>query len=67
MGREGWKGNIMPGPVSKSFRGASGKTPLVPTWMEDRRADWQKRQGAACTCLGTDEYCPCQNVERSVQ
>lgn len=22
----------------------------------------QKAQGAKCLCLGSDEYCPCQNV-----
>lgn len=28
------------------------------------RSQWQIDQGNACGCLGHDEYCPCQNVER---
>lgn len=27
-------------------------------------SDWQKRQGAECSCGGSDDMCPCQNVER---
>ena len=27
--------------------------------------DWQKRQAAECSCKGSDEYCPCQNVDMS--
>lgn len=30
-------------------------------------SDWQKRQAASCGCKGTDEYCPCQNIDRSVE
>ena len=29
----------------------------------DQRAIWQIRQGAACSCLGFDDMCPCQNIE----
>ena len=25
---------------------------------------WQMRQANECLCGGSDEYCPCQNVER---
>jgi hypothetical protein len=25
-------------------------------------ADDQRRQGQVCSCRGTDDYCPCQNV-----
>lgn len=31
--------------------------------MTDLRSDWQKRQAALCSCKGTDDYCPCQNVD----
>ena len=33
-------------------------TDRIPTIAE------QKAQGAACSCRGTDDYCPCQNVVR---
>lgn len=33
-------------------------TDRIPTIAE------QKAQGAKCGCLGTDDYCPCQNVVR---
>jgi hypothetical protein len=26
--------------------------------------DWQRRQAAECSCKGSDDMCPCQNVER---
>ncbi len=29
----------------------------------DLLAPWQRDQGARCGCRGTDEFCPCQNVE----
>jgi hypothetical protein len=33
--------------------------------MTDTRAEWQKRQGAACGCGGADEMCPCQNHNKA--
>lgn len=27
-------------------------------------SDWQREQALACTCRGSDEYCPCQNVRK---
>ena len=27
------------------------------------RSLWQIQQGRKCTCEGSDEYCPCQNVQ----
>ena len=30
----------------------------------DTRSQWQIDQGRACSCGGSDEYCPCQNVEK---
>ncbi len=32
--------------------------------IADTRSDWQKEQGARCGCRGSDEMCPCQNIER---
>lgn len=29
------------------------------------RSQWQIDQGADCGCRGADDYCPCQNVNRS--
>lgn len=29
------------------------------------RENWQIEQGGKCPCGGSDEYCPCQNVDRS--
>ena len=29
------------------------------------KSAWQIEQGKECTCKGYDEYCPCQNVNRS--
>jgi hypothetical protein len=31
----------------------------------DLREIWQIRQGAACSCFGHDDMCPCQNVDLS--
>lgn len=31
------------------------------------RSQWQIRQGALCGCRGHDEYCPCQNTDRSAR
>lgn len=28
---------------------------------------WQMRQANECPCGGSDEYCPCQNVDRLAQ
>lgn len=28
------------------------------------RQDWQIKQGVSCGCKGTEEMCPCQNVNR---
>lgn len=28
---------------------------------------WQMRQANECLCGGSDEYCPCQNVDRMAQ
>lgn len=30
--------------------------PKIPT------REQQKAQGAECPCMGSDDYCPCQNV-----
>lgn len=27
-------------------------------------SDWQKSQAAKCSCRGSDEMCPCQNIEQ---
>lgn len=29
------------------------------------REQWQIDQGNACVCRGTDDMCPCQNVDRN--
>lgn len=29
------------------------------------REQWQIDQGKACPCGGSDDYCPCQNVEKA--
>lgn len=29
------------------------------------KSQWQIDQGEECTCKGSDEYCPCQNVKRA--
>jgi len=34
-------------------------SPPVP----ETRSKWQIEQGARCGCRGSDDYCPCQNVE----
>lgn len=31
----------------------------------DNRMSWQKAQGAACSCKGTDEWCGCQNINQA--
>lgn len=29
------------------------------------RSEWQIRQAMSCSCGGSDEYCPCQNVDEA--
>jgi len=31
----------------------------------ETRSPWQIEQGKKCSCRGSDDYCPCQNVDFS--